>query len=172
MGPELHHSNLVRSVKQILFSSSSTSQHPPSAAFPSQLLHSLRGGQLLYSGLLDFIFSTGSSTSRAWRAGDGRVWVCVCVLYTWPENNHPFPECNTDCPHTPGAPLQNANFVLLSFSMNAQACNLAATNWIRISGGFIPPGSARSSVFHCYSCQSWGGTEVHFWQRGGICSCF
>lgn len=51
--------------------------------------------------------------------------------------------------------------------MNAQACNLATTNWIRISGGFIPPGSAWSPVFHCNSCQSWGATEVHIWQGGG-----
>lgn len=57
---------------------------------------------------------------------------------------------------------------LLSFSMNARACNLATTNWIRISGGFIPPGSAWSPVFHCNSCQSWGATEVHIWRGGGL----
>lgn len=57
---------------------------------------------------------------------------CVCGFYTWPENSPPVTlnAALTVCT------LQNANFQALSFSMNAQACSLAAANWIRISGGF------------------------------------
>lgn len=158
----------------------STNHHPPRAPFPSQLLQehmaamwkqSLREGSGFtvdcWIRVLGFIFSTGSTITLAWRAVHWRVCICVCV-YVCARKHHRSPKCNTARLHTPRAPCRMSIPKLLSFSMNAQVCNLAPTNWIRISGGFIPPGSAWSPVFHCNNCQSWGGTEVHIWTRGFV----
>lgn len=96
--------------------------------------------------------------------------VCTCVCFAWCQKTPSIPKCNSARLHTPRAPCRMSILKLLSFSMNAQVCNLAPTNWIKISGGFIPSGSAWSPAFHCNNCQSWGRTELNL--DGGICSYF
>lgn len=113
-----------------------------------------------------------------WKTVEWRV--CVCVYCSTSCQSRPIdsPKCNTAHLHTPRAPCRIPIPQLLSFSMNAQVCNLPAANWIRINGGFIPSGSAWSLLFHCNGCQSQGGTEGHIRGSGGldggggICSCF
>lgn len=157
----------------------STYHHLPRGLFPSQLLREhvamltceaeASGGRWLLqwiAGLLCWRFHLlqhmETNVSLVWR-------MCVCVCLYPPRQTTPsIPKCNPARLNTPRAPCRMPIPKLLSFSMNAQVCKLAATNWIRIRGGFIPSGSAWSPVFHCNYCQSWGGTEVHIWTGGFV----
>lgn len=126
------------------------------------------GGRWLYSGLLDFIFSKGSTIRRA---ADWRVFLA--------RKCHRSPKCNTARLHNPRAPHRMPIPKLLSFSMNAPVCNLASPNWIRISGGFIPSGSAMEPSISLQQLSVIGRVDLfllltrrvsllsasHFWSR-------
>lgn len=174
MGPELHHAILVHSGNSKLFSPAEQhSRHPPQPLFPSQLLWEHVAALTCESLSLwegsgftvdcwisepGFICSTGRAVAP--QSGELLSDECACST-PLPENtidppNATLPACTLH-EHLAECQFQNSD---LSFSMNAQVCNLAVANWIRISGGFIPSGSAWSLVFYCNDCQSWGGTEA------------
>lgn len=181
MGPKLHHFILVHSGNSKLFSPAK--EHKPlptqnSLSIPitagapgssDMWKQSLREGSDFtvdcWIRVLPFIFSAGSTITFGWRAVDWWVEVCVCACVHVCLHSHLSRKHDPQMQHYPPAyskcTLQNGNSKTLS--MKAQDCNLTATNWLRISGGFIPSGSAWSPVFHCSNCQSCGGTGVHIW---------
>ena len=191
--PELHHSALVGCGNSRYFSpwraaqSTTSSTTSTRSSRPSQLQKHVVAADMwsracrravALQGTVGLECRVSSSAHGPPSAGQGElltdecVCVCVCVSVCRARKHHrfppPSPKCNTAHLHSPRAPCRMSIPKLLSFSMNAQVCNLAPTNWIRISGGFIPSGSAWSPVFHWNNCQSRGGTEVHIWTGGFV----
>ena len=191
--PELHHSVLVRSGNSRYFSpwraaqsTTTTTTTTTRSSRPSQLREHVVAADMWSGAFRRAVALQGTAGLECWvsssaqgppSAGHGElltdecVWVCEYVFECVPCQKTPSippPKCNTAHLHSPRAPCRMSIPKLLSFSMNAQVCNLAPTNWIRISGGFIPSGSTWSPVFHWNNCQSRGGTEVHIWTRGFV----